>query len=427
LIYRLLHFLLQKSLNRHFDEIKSFNHAAIPAQGPLIVAATHPNSFLDAIIIAASVKRPMHFLARSDVFKSPLVAALLKKMNLIPIYRQRDGRHKLIENHQSFEACYDILASGGAILIFAEGISVGDKKIRPLKKGLAKILFRFMAKHPEAAQPQLMACGINYEKINSFGSRVLLGYSDLIDYSDLVEDAPINQGKAIQALNLRLEEMLREHSILVEPEDERFHQALVELDPCYEQNSLIRKSLIAKKIENLKQRKSDKYRELKKEVAQMEELLIPYHLDFESLKHKVAVSSKDFLLFFLSLPLSILGYLGNAIPFGMAYLIAKSTTKKAPEFYLSVRFAAGTLLWLAWAAVISIYLSTAFSAWFVLSPLVLLYTYKVFRQNHKRWKKIRTLLWIKKMKANQSDSSYVQEEIRKIIKLRAALGLSAEA
>lgn len=427
MIYRLLHFLLQKSLNRHFDEIKSFNHAAIPAEGPLLVAATHPNSFLDAIIIAASVKRPMHFLARSDVFKSPLVAALLKKMNLIPIYRQRDGRDKLIENHQSFKACYDILASGGAILIFAEGVSVGDKKLRPLKKGLAKILFRFLEKHPEAERPQLMACGINYEKINCFGSRVLLGYSDLIDYSDLVEGASQNQGRAIQGLNLRLEEMLREHSILVEPEDERFHQALVELDPCYEQNSLIRKSLIAKKIERLKQQKSEQYRALKKEVAQMEELLIPYHLDFESLKHKVAVSSKDFLLFFLSLPFSLLGYLGNILPFGLAYLIAKLTTKNAQEFYQSIRFAAGTLLWLAWAAGLSLYLSSLFSPWFLLSPLVLLLSYKFYRSNHKRWKKIRTLLWIKKMKANQSDASYVQEEIRKIIKLRSALGLSAEA
>lgn len=427
MIYRFLHFLLQKSLNRHFDEIKSFNHAAIPANGPLLVAATHPNSFLDAIIIAASVKRPMHFLARSDVFKSPLVAALLKKMNLIPIFRQRDGRDKLIENHQSFEACYDILASGGAILIFAEGISIGDKKLRPLKKGLAKILFRFLEKHPEAEKPQLMACGINYERINSFGSRVLLGYSDLIDYQDLLPSEEMGHGKAIQALNLRLEEMLREHSILVEPEDERFHQALVELDPCYEQNSLIRKSLIAKKIESLKQRNSQKYSELKKEVMQMEELLIPYHLDFESLKHKVAVNSKDFFLFFLSFPFSLVGYLGNILPFGLAYLIAKLTTKNAQEFYQSIRFAVGTLLWLAWTVGISIYLSTTLSLWFLISPAVLLLTYKIYRSNHKRWKKIRTLLWIKKMKANQSDASYVQEEIRKIIKLRSALGLSAEA
>ena len=134
MLYRLLHFIVSNSLMRHYNEIKSFNHAAIPDKGSLLIAATHPNSFLDALVIASSIKRPLHFLARSDVFRQKWAAFMLRKMNLIPIYRIAEGRENLHKNEDTFQACYDILNDEGAILIFAEGVSIADKKVRPLKK-----------------------------------------------------------------------------------------------------------------------------------------------------------------------------------------------------------------------------------------------------------------------------------------------------
>ncbi len=42
-------------------------------RGPLLLVANHPNSFLDAIIIGATCKYPVHYLARGDAFqKKPL-------------------------------------------------------------------------------------------------------------------------------------------------------------------------------------------------------------------------------------------------------------------------------------------------------------------------------------------------------------------
>ena len=87
-----------------------------------MVVVNHPNSFLDAIIIGAYYPRKMHFLARGDVFRKPLFGFLLRSIGMIPIYRAREGREHLHLNAGTFDASVDVLAKGGGILIFIEGI-----------------------------------------------------------------------------------------------------------------------------------------------------------------------------------------------------------------------------------------------------------------------------------------------------------------
>ncbi len=63
------------------------------------MACNHPNSFLDAIIIGAHFKRPVHFLARGDVFKHPLSKAILIRLKVIPIYRLSEGNGEGVKIH----------------------------------------------------------------------------------------------------------------------------------------------------------------------------------------------------------------------------------------------------------------------------------------------------------------------------------------
>ena len=45
------------------------NKNMLHEQGPLLIAANHPNSFLDAIILATLFKNPVYSLTRGDAFK----------------------------------------------------------------------------------------------------------------------------------------------------------------------------------------------------------------------------------------------------------------------------------------------------------------------------------------------------------------------
>jgi 1-acyl-sn-glycerol-3-phosphate acyltransferase len=106
---------------------------------PLILACNHPNSFLDALIIASHYKRPVYFLARGDIFSSPFVRPVLQMMNMIPIFRMQEGKQHLKQNETTFTRCLEVLKDNGVILIFSEGICRNEWSVRPLKKGTARL------------------------------------------------------------------------------------------------------------------------------------------------------------------------------------------------------------------------------------------------------------------------------------------------
>jgi 1-acyl-sn-glycerol-3-phosphate acyltransferase len=102
----------------------------LSAQGPLLIASNHPNSFLDAIIVATLFKKPVYSLARGDSFKNKFYASLLRSLNMFPVYRISEGAENLEQNYETFEKCKDIFKEEGIVLIFSEGRCVNEWKLR---------------------------------------------------------------------------------------------------------------------------------------------------------------------------------------------------------------------------------------------------------------------------------------------------------
>ena len=114
----------------------------ISKTAPLIIAANHPNSFFDALLVGTFMPRQCHFLARGDAFKNPLVARILYALKLIPIYRLSEGKENMSKNTDSFNASIEVMKKGGAVLIFSEGLCENEWKLRPLKKGTARLAWQ---------------------------------------------------------------------------------------------------------------------------------------------------------------------------------------------------------------------------------------------------------------------------------------------
>lgn len=130
--------------------------------GPAVIAANHPNSMLDAILIACVCRQPVHFMIRSDMFKNPLFKFFLHHLNGIPVYRVTEEKDKLRENFTSFNICRDILKRGGKIIIFSEGVTLHDWKLKPLKSGTAKLVAQAL-KDPELSENlQVLPVAITY-------------------------------------------------------------------------------------------------------------------------------------------------------------------------------------------------------------------------------------------------------------------------
>lgn len=125
-------------LRTYFKSVRIEGIENVPKNVPLLVTPNHQNALLDPLIVGAFIPIPLHFLTRSDVFK-PWNKPILKLVNMMPIYRIRDGYKKLGMNDAIFEACREIFRTNGSVLIFAEGNHGEHHYLRPLTKGAARI------------------------------------------------------------------------------------------------------------------------------------------------------------------------------------------------------------------------------------------------------------------------------------------------
>ena len=168
-------------------------------KGPLLIAANHPNSFLDAIILATLFDQPIYSLARGDAFAGGFISKLLYGMNILPVYRISEGAHNLNHNYDTFSKCREIFKKGGIVLIFSEGLCVNEWKLRALKKGTARLTMESWA---EGIDLKILPAGINYHSFVSFGKHIHLNFGNIITKEQMGE--PDNNGLFIKSFNEQL-------------------------------------------------------------------------------------------------------------------------------------------------------------------------------------------------------------------------------
>jgi hypothetical protein len=177
-IYRVVQFLkilIQAGLWLFCHKIHLKNKQLFKAKGPLLIIANHPNSFLDALIIGSYYKRRVYFLARGDAFKKSIHRFFLESLNMIPVYRLREGKAYLHLNDYAFNKSIDLLTKGFAVLIFIEGTCINSHALQPFKKGTARILEGIQKLN---IQPRIHIAGIAYNQLNGIGKTVNLIVSE---------------------------------------------------------------------------------------------------------------------------------------------------------------------------------------------------------------------------------------------------------
>ena len=90
----------------YFKKILISGKENIPRNKAILFVANHQNALIDPLLIGATTPRELNFLTRADVFNKPLVKRLLSTVNMLPIYRIRDGITSLSRNEEVFEKCY---------------------------------------------------------------------------------------------------------------------------------------------------------------------------------------------------------------------------------------------------------------------------------------------------------------------------------
>jgi 1-acyl-sn-glycerol-3-phosphate acyltransferase len=109
----------------------------IPKDGPYILAGNHIH-LLDPAQLMSITKRPIHFLAKSTLFKFPK-SLIFKNMGLIPV--DRDGHDK-----EAYDKAVDYLKKGEIVAIYPEGTRERGRGLLPFKKGAVRMSYETNAK-----------------------------------------------------------------------------------------------------------------------------------------------------------------------------------------------------------------------------------------------------------------------------------------
>jgi 1-acyl-sn-glycerol-3-phosphate acyltransferase len=103
----------------------------VPAAGPVLLAANHV-SFLDPPAIGAPVGRPLHYLAKAELFGVPLVGGLIRRLNAHPVAREGADAAAL-------RLALSLLRDGHALLVFPEGTRGAEGVLRPGRAGVGML------------------------------------------------------------------------------------------------------------------------------------------------------------------------------------------------------------------------------------------------------------------------------------------------
>ena len=147
----------------------------VPARGGVIFAGNHPNALIDGLVLISQAGRaPVHLLGNAKLWRIPLLARLLDALGAVPVLR-REEHGPDADNRGAFERVDDVLALGGCVAIFPEGISHTDSQLAALKTGTAR-----MALHAAARRETditIVPFGLTYLDRHRFRSQVLLHFT----------------------------------------------------------------------------------------------------------------------------------------------------------------------------------------------------------------------------------------------------------
>lgn len=164
----------------------------VPATGPVLLVANHPNSLLDPALVVAAAGRPVRFLAKAPLFTDPRVGWLVRAVGSIPVYRRVDDPSAVGRNHEMFRAVHAALADGSAVGIFPEGTSHNEPSLAPLKTGAARIALG-AAPVIGGAFP-IVPVGLCYRNKDRFRSEALVLVGKPVVWDDLAAAAVADAG-----------------------------------------------------------------------------------------------------------------------------------------------------------------------------------------------------------------------------------------
>jgi 1-acyl-sn-glycerol-3-phosphate acyltransferase len=213
MMYRLLRWFTGIALHWFYSSIQVIGRERIPARGPVLIAASHHNALVDALIAGWIAPRRLTLTAKATLMDNAFLAWLFPAIGVVPLRRASDERKRRAEakldagrNTGAFESILDVLEKQGMVLIFPEGKSHSEPALAPLKTGVSRIALD--ARDNRGIRGlQIVPLGLSFEDKGNPGTAVLAEVGEPVLMDDVgqigVEDLTSIIASRLAAVSLK--------------------------------------------------------------------------------------------------------------------------------------------------------------------------------------------------------------------------------
>ena len=339
MLYRILKLIVGLGIRSYYREIRILNRENLDQEGPVILIANHPNTLMDAWIMGYINRRRVHFMAKATFFNSPLKRRLLGALGMIPINRKSDGVVSGVANKDSFEACYALLESGEILVVFPEGTSYLERKLRELKTGTARIALEVEARSNGQLGLKVIPIGLNYLSADTFRGSVMINVGKPISVDAFLDEYKTNQGIAAKKLTERFRSELSRVFVTMDDnvKEQLVHQLTYLFDSRYKETKGVKHSIgmlkeIQDRLDELSVTVPWKIEEINEETGDLIRTLSFFGIrpDFLDRPYRPMLylrqTIQSYLFLLLTIPFFLFGFLHNALPYyGIGKLVPRLT------------------------------------------------------------------------------------------------------
>ncbi len=352
--------IIRFSFRNYFKKFSINNVENIPENAPVILAPNHQNALIDAMAIVTGNKYQTVFIARADIFNSPLLIAILTFLKILPMYRMRDGAINLKKNEEIFDRTLNILRrKSSPIAIFAEGNHGKYRRLRPLVKGIFRMAFRAQEDYGTQPGVKIVPLGLDYGHYQKFRSTLFLNYGKPIEVCEYYQLYKENNALGINALRERLSEEMKKYIIHI-PSEENYN-LYMDLRVVYNDNMRRKlgisghgladkfaadKEMIAV-LNDYEEKQPEKVKELSSKMEKYMKGLKEMNLRdwvLKKKKYSLILMFFHFLSLVLTFPLFLLGLIENYLPYKIPLLFTSRI--KDPQFIATFKYGLGIVSFL---------------------------------------------------------------------------------
>ncbi len=406
IIYELINRGVNGPLRQGFyRKIEIQHYDTVPKDCPVIFAANHQNALLDALNVVGAVdyRRQTTFLTRSDVFNHSLKGFMIRRLKMLPIYRQRDGVDVIAKNEEIFQICVDRLSDDDAVLIFPEGNHSRFRRVRPLKKGLARIGFQAAEQNNFDLDLKIVPVGLNYHDHIKFHNDLLVSFGPAIPLSEYYADYQENPSRTLTQVMRRVREAMskevihildKEHYELIDGIWQMYAPQLAQqrgfrrrqLEPKFAAGKEIVEA-VEKHLQTHPEEGTTMGQKLESYFAGLKALRMRDHIFWRG-QFSLPMLLLHAVFFLLTAPLYLYGALHNYLPYRLSYWPGKFF--QDDHFHSSIRSLAGYVIFpLCYILQTLVFWGVSGHGWWALAYLVSLPLTGIFAINYsegiKKW------------------------------------------